>query len=45
MESINSEQAQRANQAMQELKKRVAEYFGVEGNDFVVTVEESQVNS
>ncbi|HCM86979.1 MULTISPECIES: phenylalanine--tRNA ligase beta subunit-related protein [Enterococcus] len=45
MESINSEQAQRANQAMQELKKRVAEYFGVEGNDFVVSVEESQVNS
>lgn len=45
MESINSEQAQRANQAMQELKKRVAEYFGVEGTDFVVSVEESQVNS
>lgn len=43
MESINAEQAERANQAMQELKKRITEYFEVEGIDFVVDAEHSQV--
>lgn len=43
MESINIEQAERANQAMQELKKRITEYFKVEGLDFVVDAEHSQV--
>ena len=44
MESINAEQAERANQAMQELKKRITEYFEVEGTDFVVDAENSEVN-
>lgn len=44
MESINAEQAERANQAMQELKKRITEYFKVEGIDFVVNTENSEVN-
>lgn len=43
MESINAEQAERANQAMQELKKRITEYFEVEGTDFVVDAENSEV--
>lgn len=43
MESINAEQAKRANQAMQELKKRITEYFEVEGTDFVVDAENSKV--
>lgn len=43
MESINAEQAERASQAMQELKKRITEYFEVEGIDFVVDAEHSQV--
>lgn len=44
MESINAEQAERANQAMQELKKRITEYFKIEGLDFVVDAENSEVN-
>lgn len=44
MESINAEQAERANQAMQELKKRITEYFEVEGTEFVVDAENSEVN-
>lgn len=44
MESINSEQTTRADQAMQELKKRIAEYFAIEGTDFVVNAENSQVD-
>ncbi|MDU5333961.1 B3/4 domain-containing protein [Enterococcus sp.] len=44
MESINAEQAERANQAMQELKKRITEYFKVEGIDFVVNAENSEEN-
>lgn len=43
MESINAEQAERANQAMQELRKRITEYFKVEGMDFVIDVEHSEV--
>lgn len=42
MESINAEQAERANQAMQELKRRITEYFKVEGMDFVVDAENSE---
>ncbi|MBO0454193.1 B3/B4 domain-containing protein [Candidatus Enterococcus murrayae] len=43
MESVNAEQAQRADQAMLELKKRIADYFEVEGTDFFVNAENSQV--
>lgn len=44
MESVNAEQAQRANQAMKELKKRITDYFGVEGKDFVIDAQHPQVN-
>jgi len=44
MESVNTQQAQRADQAMQELKKRITEYFGVEGIDFVVNAGNSKVS-
>lgn len=45
MESVTSEQATRANQAMQELKRRIADYFGVEGIDFVVDSEHRKVKA
>ncbi|MGM0168630.1 hypothetical protein IGI39_004385 [Enterococcus sp. AZ135] len=44
MESVNDQQAQRADQAMQELKNRITEYFGVEGTDFIVGAKHSVVN-
>ena len=45
MESINAEQAARANEAMLELKKRIADYFGIEGTAFIVDSEHPEVNS
>lgn len=45
MESINAEQAERANEAMLELKKRIADYFGIEGTAFIVDSEHLEVNS
>lgn len=44
MESVNDQQAQRADQAMHELKNRITEYFGVEGTDFIVDAKHSVVN-
>ena len=44
MESINAQQAQRADQAMQELKKRITEYFGVEGMEYVVNAGNPEMN-
>ncbi|MBO0457120.1 hypothetical protein JZO77_10285 [Enterococcus hulanensis] len=44
MESVNAQQAQRADQAMQKLKKRITEYFGVEGMYFVVNAGNSKVS-
>jgi len=44
MESVNDQQAKRADQAMQELKNRITEYFGVEGTDFIVGAKHSVVN-
>ena len=45
MESVNEEQAARADQAMQALKQRITDYFAVEGVDGVLTAANPQMEA
>jgi hypothetical protein len=45
MESVNEEQAARADQAMQALKQRITDYFAVEGVDGVLTAANPQIEA